>query len=149
MTPEEYAAEARNNGLERFEVVDEPAEVMNIDEYLDQDTQLKKQRLEAEIHAIDQQIEQREALHEEIADELEFKLDVYEQELEHMESHFRGGESGREEKRKQIRSLRRQLHDEHRKFWNDVQRLQGQKRKLQRKIQSVEDDKLSEYLPKR
>lgn len=146
MTPEEYAAEARNSGLRRFEIHQGPAEVMDIDEYLDQETQLKRQRLEAEIQAIDQQIEQREALHEEIAGELEFKLDLYEQELERMEKLFRGGEDGRKEQREHIRSTRRQLHDELRRFWNDVQRLEGQKRKLQRKIQSVEDDNLSEYL---
>lgn len=107
----------------------------------------QQQRLEMELERIYEQLDSRREVHEEAVDRIESKISEYVKELnKELNRPFAGREEHRRELREKIGSLYDDLSAARTRFWNDVQRLEREKREVLLQIDEVEDEDLSDLL---
>lgn len=130
-------------------VVDQLAGFNDIDinEVLERSQASKKQRLEQELARIREQLEARDTVHEEIVDELEWKIDQYTDRLGSLYARGKGRADGKRERlQDRIVAFYRQLREEQREHWQDKQQLEQERRQVRRELEELDDDALSELL---
>jgi len=120
----------------------------DIEDFLKREYEREKQCLEKELDRIDEQLEQRDRIHEEAIKELESKRDWYIERLELLYKRGTGKQNRKREKLKtRIEELCRAVREEKRSHWHDRQELQREKRELLRELNKLSDsDMLSELL---
>lgn len=117
-----------------------------VDQFLEQSKRQHNERLANELDRIDEQLEERDAIHTEIVDELEWKIERYTDRLEHLYKTGMGKQDGTRERMKdRITSCQQQLREEHRDHWRDRQELERERRDIHRELAGLEND-LSELL---
>lgn len=120
---------------------------VNVDELLEQARSSKRERLEQELDRIKEQLDGRDTIHEDIVDELEFKVEVY---LDNLRSLYKTSWGKPDEKRLRLKNriekfqtlLRREL----REHWQDIQKLEQERRDVLRELKELDEDYLSEFL---
>lgn len=99
--------------------------------------------LRRELDRIHDQLEQRDVLHADLVDELEWKLDWYTDRLEELYSRGTGRRDGtRERLQNRIEQFYQELREERRQHWQDRQRLEEERREILREL----DEATSDYL---
>ena len=117
-----------------------------VDQFLERSQRQHNDRLADELDRIDEQLEERNAIHTEIVDELEWKIERYTDRLEHLYKTGTGKQDGtRERVKDRITSFQQQLREEHRDHWRDRQELERERRTILRELAELEED-LSEFL---
>ena len=117
----------------------------DVSEILEASEEAHADRLKEELERIEEQLERRDAIHEETVEELEWKLDRYTSRLDKMYTHGRGKRDGKRERVKdQILDLEERLQEERRKHWRDKQQLEQERRELLHALDEVEDGGLSD-----
>jgi uncharacterized protein YbaP (TraB family) len=113
---------------------------LDIEEFLEESQKLERGRLEEELQRIDQQLERREEIQIETVDELESKVEWYQERL--MKQYKRNSTKQIEKLKQNIREFYRELREEHRHSWRDQQQLQQERRNLLRELRELGDDDL-------
>ena len=117
-----------------------------VDQFLERSQRHHNDRLANELNRIDEQLEERDAIHTEIVDELEWKIKRYTDRLEHLYNTGIGKQDGtRERVKDRITSFQEQLREEHRDHWRDRQELERERRTILRELAELEED-LSELI---
>ena len=117
-----------------------------IDQFLERSQHRHNERLVTELNRIDEQLEERDAIHMEIVSELEWRIDRYTDRLEHFYNTGTGKQDGtRERVKDRIASFQQQLREEHRDHWRDRQELERERRTILRELAELEED-LSDLL---
>lgn len=120
---------------------------IDVEEVLERTRSAKRYRLERELERIREQLEDREEVHADIVQELEFKVDVYQRRLEDLYTTGRGERDGeRRRLQDRIESFYRALREEHREHWRDRQELEQERREVLRELAELEDGSLSDLL---
>ena len=96
--------------------------------------------------SIEEQLERRDEVHEEIVDELESKLDWYKDRLESLYKQSRGRNGEREQLKQRISSFYRQLREEKQQHWRGRQELEQERRDLLRELNENEETEFLENL---
>lgn len=118
----------------------------DIDEFLERAQENQKQRLEAELEQIQDQLENRDQLHNEIIDELEAKRNWYVERLKTLYLRDTGKHGKREQVKNRIEHLYRQVREEQRSHWQDRQELERERRELLRALEELEDTEIHDLL---
>lgn len=125
----------------------DPVWDVDVDELLEQARGSKRERLDQELDRIREQLDGRDTIHEEIVDELEFRVAVYSDKLRSL---YKTSWGKPDEKRlrlkNRIEEFRAQLRRESREHWQDVQELEEVRRDVLRELEEMDDDYLSEFL---
>lgn len=120
---------------------------VDIEAVLERSQDAAAQRLEQELKRIDAQLDGRDAVHEEIVDELEWKIERYTDRLESLYKRGSGRRDGtRERLRNRIESFYRELREERREHWQDRQDLAQERRSVLRELEELDEDLLAELL---
>lgn len=118
-----------------------------VDQFLDRSQHQHQERLAAELGRIEDQLDEREAIHEEIVAELEWQIDRYTDRLDRLHGTGRGKQDGtRDQVRERLATFQRELREERRAHWRDRQELERERRDLLRELAAMENDVLSEFL---
>jgi superfamily I DNA/RNA helicase len=108
----------------------------DLDRFLEENQENQRQRLETELDRIQNQLDRRDEIHEEVLDELGSKLDWY---LERLEEEYRAhGSSDVDELKSEIKRFYSLIRDEKQQHWNDKQRLERERRELLRELNELE-----------
>lgn len=121
-----------------------PLEDFDVDEFLEETQSQEEKRLEQEIEQIFQQLEERDRIHEEALTELQSKLDWYIERLE--ELYFRGLEQGKQDLKERIKEFYREIRLEKKERWRDRQKLEKERRQLEKEISELDDIDISKLL---
>jgi hypothetical protein len=109
----------------------------DLDQFLEENQENQRQRLEAELDRIQDQLDRRDEINEEVLDELGSKLDWY---LERLEDEYRThGTSNVDELKSEVKRFYALIRDEKQQHWNDKQRLERERRQLLRDLKEVEE----------
>jgi exonuclease VII large subunit len=109
----------------------------DLDRFLEENQENQRQRLETELERIQNQLERRDKINEEVLDELSSKLDWY---LERLEEEYRThGSSSVDELKSEIKRFYSLIRDEKQQHWNDKQRLERERRELLRELREIEE----------
>lgn len=120
---------------------------IDIDELLEESKTSERERLARELEEVEKQLDSRDDIHEEIVDELEWKVDWYTDRLESLYKTGRGlKDDERERLQNRIEAFYVYLREEHRGHWRDRQELEQERREIVRELAELEDDTLSELL---
>jgi len=118
----------------------------DVTDILDASQDSHADRLEDELNRIKHQLEQRDGVHDEITNDLEWKLDRYKDRLKKMRTHGRGRADGERERVKdRINELSGLLREEQRKHWQDKQKLEQERRELDLRVPPARPE---DYLPR-
>lgn len=118
-----------------------------VEQFLERSQHQHRERLAAELDRIDDQLADREAIHAEIVDELEWKIERYTDRLERLYRTGRGKRDGARDRVKDgIVTFQRELREEHRRHWEDRQELERERRAILRELAEIDDENLSEVL---
>ena len=102
----------------------------DLDRFLEENQEHQRQRLEAELKRIQNQLDRRDEINEEVLD------DWY---LERLEAEYRThGSSNVEELKSEIKRFYSLIRDEKQQHWNDKQRLERERRELLRELNELE-----------
>jgi hypothetical protein len=124
---------------------DEFADI-DIEHLLEQSREIEEQLLENHLLRIDEQLEKRERLHEDILDELESKKGWYIERLETLYKQSRAREK-REQLKSKIEDLYQEIRDEKRQNWLDQRDLEQERRDILRELEDLTtDDLISDLL---
>lgn len=108
----------------------------DLDQFLEENQENQRHRLETELERIQDQLERRDEINEEVLDELGSKLDWY---LERLEDEYRThGSSNVDELKSEIKRFYSLIRDEKQQHWNDKQRLERERRELLRELNELE-----------
>ena len=108
----------------------------DLDRFLEENQENQRQRLETELERIQNQLDRRDEINEEVLDELGSKLDWY---LERLENEYRThGSSNVDELKSEIKRFYSLIRDEKQQHWNDKQRLERERRELLRELNELE-----------
>jgi DNA repair exonuclease SbcCD ATPase subunit len=119
---------------------------VTVDQFLERSQRQHNERLANELDRIDEQLEERDTIHTEIIDELEWKIERYTDRLEHLYNTGTGKQDGTRKRMKdRIISFQQQLREEHRDHWRDRQELERERRTILRELAELEES-LSELL---
>jgi hypothetical protein len=119
----------------------------DIDDLLEESQASAEARLAEELERIEEQLEARDAVHEEIVDELEFKVEWYTDRLESLYKIGRGRKEGtRERLQNRIEAFYEELRQEQRQHWQDRQNLEQERRDLLRELAEVENTSVEDLL---
>jgi len=111
----------------------------DVTEILEASEEARVERLNEELERIEEQLEHRNEIHEEIVDELEWKIDRYTDRLEKMCSLGTGRKDGKRERVKdQILEFYDMLRQEKRKHWQDKQQLEQERREILHELEETE-----------
>lgn len=120
---------------------------IDINEVLEGPHESAEERLAQELERIEQQLEARDAVKDEIVDELEFKVEWYTDRLESLYKTGRGRKNGKRERlQDRIEPFYGELREEQRKHWRDRQELEQERRDLFRELSEMKDESLSDLL---
>lgn len=111
----------------------------SIEDWLEQSEEEQKQRLEDELKRIQQQLDQRERIHEESVSELESKRDRYIERLQRLYKQNFGKQGEKQRLKQGIEEFYAELRKEKRVFWRDIQELEKEKRDLLTELDEVDD----------
>jgi len=110
----------------------------DLDQFLDENQENQRQRLEAELARIQDQLDRRDEINEEVLDELGSKLDWY---LERLEDEYGSpGSSNVDELKSEIKRFYSLIRDEKQQHWKDKQELEKVRRQLLREIDELTAD---------
>ena len=112
----------------------------DIEDFIQRSQKLERQRLEEELQRIDQQLERRDEIQSETVDELESKVEWYQEQL--MNQYKRNSTKQIERLKQNIQEFYRELREERHQSWRDRQRLEQERRDLLRELRELEDDDL-------
>lgn len=118
----------------------------DIEDLLEQSVENERERLESELRQIDQQLADRDELHEQTVDDLEGKLDWYVDRLELLYKRSQGKHGTRDQLKARIESLYEALRTERRAHWRDRQDLLTDRREIQRELDTLETTDILEFL---
>lgn len=122
---------------------DDPA----IGRYLAQTREADRDRIDAALAQIDEQLQARKRLHEEFIAELQWQVTKYERELDRLSKPGLGTDDAREQLYAGLREVRQAIRDERREHWRDRQRLERERRELLQDRAAVTDaEDLLEFL---
>jgi len=108
----------------------------DLDQFLEENQEQQRQRLETELERIQDQLNRRDEINEEVLDELGSKLDWY---LQRLEDEYRTrGKSNVDELKSEVKRFYALIRDEKQQHWNDKQRLERERRQLLRDLKEVE-----------
>lgn len=124
------------------EQVDNPG--LDIQQFLEQSQSNNQEVLTEEIERIENQLEQRDRIHNQIIDRLESKRDWYLKRLKH--EYNTPGPSSVEDLKKEINRLYSEIRSEKQKHWSDKQGLERDRRELIRELEELNRIDLSELL---
>lgn len=125
---------------------DEDPEAFDVDAFLEASQENERERLEDELAKIDQQLEERDQLHDEIIEELEGKLEWYVERLETLYRRVVGKQDEREQLKARIEAFYEDLREERRARWRDRQELEMERREVLRALEEVDDDAFIDLL---
>jgi dsDNA-specific endonuclease/ATPase MutS2 len=109
----------------------------DFDRFLEENQENQRQRLEAELERIQNQLDRRDELNEELLDEMSSKLDWY---LKRLEEEYRShGSSNVDELKSEVKRFYSLIRSEKQEHWNDKQRLERERRQLLREINELTD----------
>lgn len=114
----------------------------DVDAFLEEAQESQKQRIENELEQLQNQLENRDQLHEETLDELESKKNWYVDRLETLYQRGIGTQGKRKTVKNRIESLYQQIRKERRSHWHDRQTLERERRKLLRELTELDDEQL-------
>ncbi len=124
-----------------------PSWDIDINEVLKESQKAAKDRLGEELERIEQQLEARGEVHNEIMDELEFKVEWYTDRLESLYKTGRGRKNGKRERLKnRIEAFYGELRKEQRQHWRDRQELELERRDILRELAELDDTSLGDLL---
>ncbi|ELZ80156.1 calcium binding protein [Haloferax gibbonsii ATCC 33959] len=106
---------------------------------LERSQQRHEQRLEDELDRIDDQLQQRDKIHEDAIEELKSKLDWYKQRLKDLYHHSFGQQEKKQRLKNQIDRFYKELRTEKRQHWRDIQELESERRQLLVEIDEHDD----------
>lgn len=120
---------------------------VDISAVLERSNASKKERLAQELEQIRDQLDARDTVHEEIVDELEWKIERYTDRLGTLYASGTGRADGKRERlQNRIEEFYQQLRQERRAHWRDRQELEQERREVRRELDELEDESLSELL---
>ena len=109
----------------------------DLDQFLEENQEQQRQRLETELERIQNQLDRRDEINEEVLDSLCSKLDWY---LERLEEEYRThGSSNVDELKSEVKRFYSLIRDEKQQHWNDKQRLERERRQLLRDLKELEE----------
>lgn len=118
-----------------------------IAQLLEQSHEREQDRLEQELASIEQQLTERDRLHEDLVTELERKITRYTDRLEHLYTIGKGRLDGTRDRLKdRLTAFYQELREERRDHWQDRQQLEQERRQVQRELAEVADESLTELL---
>ncbi len=118
-----------------------------VNRFLERSQQRQEARLSAELDRIDAQLDRRDTIHNEIVDELEWKIDRYTDQLNRLYRTNSGKQDRtRDQLKDQLDTFQQQLREEHRAHWRDRQKLERERRDILRELAELEETELSELL---
>ncbi|MDZ7688601.1 MAG: hypothetical protein U5J64_07765 [Halobacteriales archaeon] len=135
-----------------YSVPDEPFQTDTPDSWNDIERLLQKsqtgerQRLEKKLQEIDRHLEKRRSIHGDIINDLDHRIEEYEEELRVQKRQFHGPtETDRlEELLSELKEKRQERRLEH---WRDIQELEQERRQLLFELEELEDaENLISYL---
>jgi len=110
----------------------------DLDQFLEENHEHQRQRLETELERIQDQLDRRDEINEEVLDELGSKLDWY---LERLEDEYRTpGASNVAELKSEIKRFYSLIRNEKQQHWKDKQELEKVRRQLLREIDELTAD---------
>jgi len=118
---------------------DYSSDLDDVEEFLKRSQENEGRWLKEELERIDNQLEERDRIHQEVLDELELKPDWY---LDRLKTVYRRrqGKSGECEKLKsQIRDFYIEIGREKQRNWRDRQELERDRREVIRELNELED----------
>lgn len=116
----------------------------DLDRFLEESQESQRQRLETELERIQDQLDNRDKISEEVLDELSSKLDWY---LERLEKEYRTrGSSHVDELKSEVKQFYALIRDEKQQHWSDKQRLERERRELLRELNELEDFDLQDLI---
>lgn len=125
----------------------EPWDDIDVADVLERSEDAERDRLAAELARIEEQLEGRDAVHEELVAELERKIDRYTDQLETLYAQMRGRKGGvRKRVKDRIEAFYQELREERRRHWEDRQELEETRRAVLRELSELDDASLSELL---
>ena len=128
-----------------WEDLDLPSSGFSIEEFLREEQQSEEERLELELERLESLLEDRREIHSETVEELESKLDWYVERLEDLYHGFGGVDEDKKERLKsKIDGFYSELRSEKRQQWRDRIELEMELREVERSLEEVKDDFLSE-----
>lgn len=114
---------------------------------LEQSQAREQDRLEQELGAIEQQLAERDRIHENVVAELKRKITRYTDRLEHLYTIGKGRLDGTRDRLKdRLVTFSQELREERRDHWQDRQQLEQERRQIQRELAEIADDSLTELL---
>lgn len=120
---------------------------IDVEAALEESQDAEQALLEEELARIEKQLDGRDAVHEEIVDELEWKIERYTDRLSMMYKRGRGKRDGKRERMKdRIEQFYRDLREERRKHWRDRQELENVRREVLHELGELEDSSLLQLL---
>lgn len=116
----------------------------DLDRFLEESQESQRQRLDTELERIQDQLDNRDKINEEVLDELSSKLDWY---LERLEKEYRThGSSHVDELKSEVKRFYALIRDEKQQHWSDKQRLERERRELLRELNELEDFDLQDLI---
>ena len=116
----------------------------DLDQFLEENQGNQRQRLETELERIQDQLDRRDEINEEVLDELGSKLDWY---LERLEDEYHThGSSNVDELKSEIKRFYSLIRDEKQQHWTDKQRLERERRELLRELNELEGFEFQDLL---
>lgn len=113
---------------------------VDVEELLEQSQRSFRERLERELAQIEQQLDERDRVHDDIVSELEWKIEQYSDRLEHLYTIQKGRIDGsREQLKERLLAFYRELRKEHREHWKDRQQLEQERREVRRELEAAND----------
>jgi len=119
---------------------------VDLEELLEQSNEQERQRLDAELERIEQELSKRDTLRDQAIDDLESKVEWYGDRLAMLYKRSMGKHGERERVKGRLESLYRALRDERRTHWRDRQELLATRRDIQRELDALDEFDLLEFL---
>lgn len=109
--------------------------------------QTERDQLANDLARINEQLDQRDRLHTDLLDDLQWKRDRYREQLQTLYRHGRGKTDGtRDRVKSRIADLEQAIRRERREHWQDRQQLEWERRDVLRDLAALNMDRLSEVL---
>jgi len=118
---------------------DYSSDLDDVEEFLERSQENEGRRLEEELERIDNQLEERDRIHQEVLDELESKPDWYLDRLKTMYRRCQGKSGERGKLKSQIRDFYIEIGREKQRNWRDRQELEQDRKEVIRELNELED----------
>jgi len=118
----------------------------DVEEFLREEQESERERLEQERERIEDLLQEREEIHSEAVEELESKLDWYVQRLEEVYSGFGEDRERQQHLKSRIEDFYSELRSERRQQWRDRIELEMELREVERSLEEVEEDSVLDLL---